>query len=117
MLRAQFDEITKWQKETFNPTTISCLKHLQEEILEVVFDLKSKMDRRNKRLEFADCFILLYGAAALEGMTYQDIVKAVQEKMEINKKRNWKLEVSGKHKHIEEKKKLKFNFIRAWGWW
>jgi NTP pyrophosphatase (non-canonical NTP hydrolase) len=100
MFSHQFDEIVEWQKETFNPTTLSCLKHLQEEILEVVFDLKDQ-DVEKKKAEFADCFILLFGAAALEGMTYADIAQAVYDKMQTNKNRNWKLDKSGKFKHIE----------------
>ena len=43
----------------------------------------------DRRLEFADCFLLLFGAASSDGMSYEDICNAIQEKLEINKRRKW----------------------------
>jgi NTP pyrophosphatase (non-canonical NTP hydrolase) len=84
----QFEEITKWQKETFGrATALSKVAHLQEEIMELINDLKSNSE--HKRLEFADCFILLFGAAAQDGMSYSDICQAIDDKMKINKLRKW----------------------------
>ena len=40
-------------------------------------------------MEFADCFILLFGAAAADGMSYTDICSCIEEKMKINYKREW----------------------------
>jgi NTP pyrophosphatase (non-canonical NTP hydrolase) len=125
MKQEQFEEITKWQKETFNPTTLSCLKHLQEEILEVTFDLKDSSEEK-KREEFADCFILLFGAAATAGMDYNTIVESIRKKMEMNKSRNWTLDKSGKHKHVEfstelerwleKTKSLNLSFNELWNY-
>jgi hypothetical protein len=54
-------------------------------------------------MEFADCFILLFGAAASDGMSYDDICKAIDEKMEINFNRKWgKPNNDGVVNHIRE---------------
>lgn len=88
MKKAQFDKITVWQKETFGQATAtSKLQHLKQEIEELEIDIA--INGLDKRLEFADCFFLLFGAAAADGMTYEDICNAIQEKFEINKARKW----------------------------
>ena len=88
MTEKQFNEIAAWQKETFGrATSQSKLFHLVDEIKELHEAIIT--DAEDKRLEFADCFFLLFGSAAADGMTYQDICKAIQEKFEINKARKW----------------------------
>ena len=88
MTEEQFKSITNWQNETFGKATpLSKLAHLSEEIIELEYDLDHKAP--DKRLEFADCFILLFGAAASDGMSYQDISDAIDEKMVINMGREW----------------------------
>lgn len=101
MTEQQFIEITKWQKETFGQATpLSKISHLAQELQELVEDLKN--NGPGKRLEFADCFFLLFGAAAADGMTFQDIVAAIQEKFEINKSRKWgKPDENGVVNHIK----------------
>lgn len=102
MTKQQFEEITKWQKETFGQaTTLSKLAHLSEELTEL--RLAIDFDKSDKKLEFADCFFLLFGAAAADGMTYDDICKAISEKFEINKQRKWgKPNADGVVNHIRE---------------
>lgn len=88
MLQQQFEEITAWQKETFPQATAdSKIAHLQEEVDELAVDVH--IQAPDRRLEYADCFLLLYGSAAADGMSYDDIIAAIQEKFEINKKRTW----------------------------
>ena len=88
MKKSQFTSITKWQKETFGEATaISKIIHLRKEIKELLADLKKKNPKR--RLEFADCLILLFGSAKEDGMSYEDICDALDEKMKINRKRKW----------------------------
>lgn len=102
MTSMQFAIITKWQKETFGQATaLSKIAHLAEELQELVADLKS--ENPNKRLEWADCFILLFGAASCDGMSYDDIRECIYEKMEINLTRQWgKPDENGVVKHIKE---------------
>lgn len=88
MTEEQFEQISKWQTETFGQATaMSKINHLIEEICELQEDLRE--NKLSKTLEFADCFILLFGAAASDGMTYEDICNAIEEKMSINRKRKW----------------------------
>ena len=88
MTEQQFNEIAAWQKETFGQATpLSKIAHLAKELSELSYDLINNKPER--RLEYADCFFLLFGSAAADGMTYQDICQAIQEKFEINKARKW----------------------------
>lgn len=101
MKENQFKEITAWQKETFGEATaLSKIAHLSQEITELESDLFHQAE--NRRLEFADCFFLLFGAAAADGMSYEDICNAIQEKFEINKVRKWgKPDANGVVNHIK----------------
>lgn len=100
MNKKQFEEITQWQAEKFpNATPLSKMAHLTEEVQELVHDLKTNHPARH--LEFADCFFLLFGAAAADGMSYEDICKAIDEKFSINKNRKWgKPDADGVVKHV-----------------
>jgi hypothetical protein len=100
MTEKQFNEISAWQKETFGQATpLSKIAHLSEELSELSYDLINNKPER--RLEFADCFLLLFGCAAADGMTYKDICKAIQDKFEINKARKWgKPDKNGVVKHV-----------------
>src|SRR5580692_1177232 len=91
MTQEQFLQITAWQKETFpNATAHSKVCHLEQEIEELKECLENgDMPFPKTRLEFADCFLLLFGAAHSFRMSYDDICEAIYEKMEINKKRKW----------------------------
>lgn len=74
---------------------------MKQEIEELIIDLKN--NNPNKRHEYADCFFLLYGSANADGMTYEDICFAIQEKFEINKARKWgKPDENGVVNHIKE---------------
>ena len=88
MQKKQFLDITHWQKETFGAATpLSKVAHLIEEVQELKTDLEE--NNPDVRLEYADCFFLLFGSAAANGMSYEDICKAIDEKMAINRKRKW----------------------------
>lgn len=102
MNRELFEEIKKWQEETFGEATpLSKISHLQHEVEELAYDVK--YNHPTKRLEFADCFLLLFGAAASDGMTYEDIEMCIREKFNINKQRKWgKPDANGVVNHIKE---------------
>lgn len=101
MTKELFKQITAWQKATFGEATpMSKLAHLAEELQELHDDLKS--DAPDRRLEFADCFLLLFGCAHSDGMSYDDICNAIQEKFDICKTRKWgKPDENGVVKHIK----------------
>jgi len=107
MTKEMFEEITTWQKATFTTATPhTALNHLTEEIGELDYEIhegRTFAGHEEKiKAEFADCFLLLFGAAALHGLTYEQICEAINSKMEINKQRTWgKPNAEGYVKHIE----------------
>ena len=83
-----FKEVTDWQESTFEIIeTQGLLNHLEQEVKEAYYAVR--YGHNEKHLEFADCFILLMGAAKADGMSYEDICNAISEKLKINKKRVW----------------------------
>lgn len=102
------DEILKFQIETF-PTSnaISKLHHLSREVPELVEELE-QFDKgggsiQRIKMEYADCFLLLMGSAAIAGFTADDIAAFVREKLEINRKRKWgKPDAQGVVLHIKD---------------
>lgn len=75
MTPQQFEEVTKGQAETFpTATAISKVKRLTEEVAELQ---QPEQNGECLRLEIADCFILLFGAASAAGLTYSDICLAL----------------------------------------
>ena len=88
MKKKQFEEIIKWQDETFpEANSLSKVAHLEEEVDELGTSIFC--GDKNIRLEFADCLFLLFGAAHKEGMTYEEICAAIDEKLKINRNRTW----------------------------
>lgn len=100
MTEQQFNEITKWQRETFPQATMrTALKHLQAEIVEVI----EAPYMTALAFELADCFLLLYGAASRAGFTYDNICAAIDAKMVINRQRTWgKPNEDGYVEHVRE---------------
>ena len=105
MNQKQFEEITRWQDDTFRTATIfSKLKHLKEEITELEQALIADNTRHELSFEIADCYFLLAGIAHKCGMDYKRIVSAIEAKFTINKARVWgKPDADGMSKHVEEK--------------
>ena len=101
MTKEKFESITKWQDEAFPKSTArSRLIHLQQEVKETKKTLRIKGSVMAH--EFADCFLLLYGAVHKAGMTLNEINTAIDEKMSINRKRKWgKPSNNGVYKHIQ----------------
>lgn len=101
MREEQFKMVTEWQDATFpEQPTMAKINHLADELSELVDDINE--NRETKRLEFADCFILLFGAAKSEGFTYEDICNAIDEKHDINVSRFWgKADENGVIRHID----------------
>jgi len=101
MIKEQFEHISDWQTKTFGQATaLSKIVHLKQEVQELEADIRSGNIER--RLEYADCFILLFGAASSDGMSYQDITACINEKMRINENRVWGLpDENGVVNHIK----------------
>ena len=90
MTKDQFLNIATWQRNTFGKATaLSKVLHLEDEVKELKNDLIDNSNRENVLHEFADNFILLFGAADSYGLSYEEICQAIDSKMKINYKRNW----------------------------
>lgn len=103
MTKEMFEEITAWQKQVFTKATAqSAASHLKEEVEELLHDLTWDKPIKLTTGEYADCFLLLFGSASLYGLTYADICKAINDKMEINKQRKWgEVNKDGYVKHVD----------------
>ena len=74
-------KITEWQIKTFgHATVISKLNHLEEEVDELKSAIELDYTDQSIGKEFADCFILLFGAAASHGYTYESICEIIDKK-------------------------------------
>jgi NTP pyrophosphatase (non-canonical NTP hydrolase) len=84
MTEPLFTDVVLWQRETFpQKTYYSIAKHLQAEVEE----LRGAQNDEAVQEELADCFLLLFGIADEVGMNYDDVCKAIEAKMEVNRKR------------------------------
>ena len=90
-------ERNEFSSKTFGtPEVRDCiapLKHLQEEVQELI-------DNPTDTMEWADCFLLLLDASWRKGYSIDDLIDFGRKKLEINKKRTWKLKENGVYKHV-----------------
>lgn len=100
MTEQLFNEATRWQEETFpRATALSKAHHLKKEVKELIVSIETSDP--NRRLEYADCFLLIFGSAKANGMSYEDICNAIKEKLEICKNRKWgEPDENGVQEHI-----------------
>lgn len=92
------DDWGSWADSVFGDRTNNTKgisAHLKEEVEELHHNPKD-------RLEYADCFALLMDKARNEGISMNDILLALHEKLQINKNRKWgAFNEEGISKHIE----------------
>lgn len=102
MTKELLEQIHKWQKETFiEANAVSKLHHLKKELNELMSEVELETD--DSAEEYADCFLLLYGSAMAYGMSYEDILYAIEAKFNKNKARKWgKPDENGVVEHIKE---------------
>lgn len=109
MTKQQFNKLANWQKETFGEATpFSKLAHLIQEIVELKDAIEETYKNPNletfndARMEYADCFMLLFGSASSYGLSYQEICDAIDKKHDINLSRKWgEPDENGVVKHIK----------------
>jgi NTP pyrophosphatase (non-canonical NTP hydrolase) len=94
-IRQLQDRITRWADINFpQRTTPDVLLKLYEEVGEYCRNPKSA-------LEMGDILILLFDVAHLNGI---DVHRAVEEKMDINERRQWEVDVNTRiMRHVEPK--------------
>lgn len=77
------DDIAAFTDSVFGASTVRAkLHHLAEEVQEL-------MEDPDDQHEWADCVILLIDSAKKAGLDMDDLYKAVENKMKINKNRKW----------------------------
>lgn len=103
-LSSILSDVFEWQDKTFPAADpLSKLHHLKEEVEELIFAVFHEYCQRDIEREFADCFLLLFGAADKSGLSLKDINRIMLEKMEINKARSWgEPDKNGVVKHVKE---------------
>jgi NTP pyrophosphatase (non-canonical NTP hydrolase) len=97
------NDIAEWSAKTFeNETSLHKLNHLTKEIDELKSAIFHEHGKYDINMEFADCFILLLGAASLQGLTASNIHNIIECKMAINKNRTWsEPDINGVVEHVK----------------
>ncbi|TVQ81776.1 MAG: DUF550 domain-containing protein [Micavibrio sp.] len=90
------NDIVDFSNRTFGKGRLDAkLLHLAEEVGELA-------ETPDDLMEWADCMILLLGAAGEAGLDMDDLHRAVAEKMEINSKRKWgRPDENGVVRHVD----------------
>lgn len=104
ILQDLMDEIFEWSDKTFeNQNSISKINHLKKEIDELKASIFHEHGELEKKMEFADCFMLLILIAKMEGLSANDLIESTNLKLGINKNRAWgKPDKDGIVEHIRE---------------
>ena len=97
ILDALIARVAEFQQRRFPDQSVAAkMNHLKREADEVG---KNPGDR----LEWADVFLLLLGGLWKQDMTFDDLLIAAHQKMDINNDRQWgEPDADGVHHHIEE---------------
>lgn len=94
MASALYEEIGAWSKNAFPDANsidhLQKLKHEAQEAKETPYKIE----------EYADCMIALLAAAWKADIAFFELIEAVESKLEVNKKRNWKKLSDGTYQHL-----------------
>ena len=105
-LYAQSTDIIKLEKERFawaieifpKATSISSLRKLEEEILEIEADINAGIKEPE---EYADALMCLFDSAGRHGIPAEEIIRHFAKKFEKNKKRRWQINPDNTYSHIK----------------
>ena len=94
-----------WSADTFPiGSPIGALLHAARELEEVKAELARPeflMNKHKTATEFADLIFCVMDSARRAGITVADIVTAGRQKLEINKKRQWRYNGDGSYSHVK----------------
>lgn len=89
-----YNDMYKFSIDVFpDSTEIGHLKKLKVETDEAI-------EQPGDIYEYADCLLALFAASGKAGFTFDELLNASQEKLEIVKKRKWKIGDNGLYQHI-----------------
>jgi len=58
------------------------------------------IDQPDDIIEYADCLLALFAASSKAGFTFEELLQASEEKLEVVKTRKWKKGDNGLYQHI-----------------
>jgi hypothetical protein len=90
-------------------TDATTIDHIKKLIIEANELKKATLHEHPDKLildEYADCLLCVFGAAAKEGFSYNDLVVACNEKIGINLKREWIKLSDGTYQHLTKTVKI-----------
>lgn len=96
-----------WSVKTYvNATALVSMKKLRHELKELIEEIESDtpsplQDEGIPLMEFADCFMCLLHGAAKQGHSPDALLRAINNKMRINQKREWKENDDHTYSHIK----------------
>jgi len=103
-LEKLLSEYNHWAKNKFpNSTPTSSLRGLEREIKEVEIELETKNpDFIKLGMEYADCMMYLIDSARRSGINEDTLFSFLRIKLDINYKRDWKINEDNSYSHIKE---------------
>ena len=91
------ESISRWVDETFGKQTLNGRFGKLKEEVDELFEAHRAADEDGLRMEAADVAIVLMHLAEVAGF---DLMLAVQEKMAINRARDWKARLAAKREKV-----------------
>jgi hypothetical protein len=92
-------ERLEWSLKTFpEATPIASLRKLESEIEEIEIDI---IEGVKNPVEYADALMCLFDSAGRQGIFPEEIFKAFEEKLKINKSRVWAKNPDNSYSHIK----------------
>jgi NTP pyrophosphatase (non-canonical NTP hydrolase) len=101
--------VHQWRSRTFScHDLVAMTEHLAEEATELGDEVSTHLafadsvSFKNCQMEIADCLVLTLDIATRLGMSSEDVVLAVIQKIMVNEKRSWAINEHGKLRHVKE---------------
>lgn len=92
---------TDWSLNIYKDgTKFTSLIHLRKEVGELEQAIISDESKANIGFELADCFLLLFDAAARCGFDGMELKSYIEAKININKERKWQKQDDGTYRHV-----------------
>ncbi len=89
----------EWSLSNFpEATAISSLRKLESEIEEIEVDI---IEGHKNPIEYADALMCLFDSAGRNGISVEEIFKAFETKLEINKNRQWVKNPDNTYSHLK----------------
>jgi NTP pyrophosphatase (non-canonical NTP hydrolase) len=99
-----YREVGEFSVRTFvKATPVSQIKKLKGELDELEFEVRGYGTKEDTLKEVSDCFLALSALAYKLGYEPEDLLRAMEKKMNVNRQRVWKELPGGIYQHVEHK--------------